>query len=422
MTVAASRCLVALALGLGFGLAVAVLAARPIAAADDSFDDTESQQKTLRDYTRGEERRAHFPDSPLHRALAPWRRFKKQLKEATGLDFIVSAMGFGQLATQSERLATAVAASENVGAWELFDDPRWGRGQLEWWLVAIINPGGVNGTDFQQALGSLWETHPASTDPGRAAYTIDYLWWRHTFLDGKLRVIAGKVDPSELLAQNRFIGDARESFISASLSAQPTLPFLGEPGLGGGAGVVSDRWHVAAAAVDADAHSGAIDFDSVSDGRWNGFGEIALRPSFPGIGDGIYRLTGGYTPKLGDGDDEQRGWGFAASFDQELGERYGAFLWFARGHGRVEELVQNLTLGLVDRAPLGWRHDRIGLACTWGKPADTRQRDQFGVETYWRFQLTQEAAITPDLQLIFAPSRSAAFMKAVFGLRMRIIL
>jgi porin len=43
----------------------------------------------------------------------------------------------------------------------------------------------------------------------------------------------------------------------------------------------------------------------------------------------------------------------------------------------------------------------IGLS--WGKAAESTLRNQFTSELFYRFQLTQFLAITPDVQLIVDP-------------------
>lgn len=54
------------------------------------------------------------------------------------------------------------------------------------------------------------------------------------------------------------------------------------------------------------------------------------------------------------------------------------------------------------------------------KPADGSLRDQFTSELFYRFQLTQFLAVTPDVQLIVDPALSPnTNVLTFFGIRVR---
>lgn len=65
-------------------------------------------------------------------------------------------------------------------------------------------------------------------------------------------------------------------------------------------------------------------------------------------------------------------------------------------------------------------NDVAGIGISFGKAADGSLQDQFTSEAFYRFQLTQALAVTPDLQLIgnpaLEPRRDAL---ALFGIRLR---
>ena len=65
-------------------------------------------------------------------------------------------------------------------------------------------------------------------------------------------------------------------------------------------------------------------------------------------------------------------------------------------------------------------NDVAGLGVSWGKPAIGTLRDQFTSEAFYRFQLTQFLAITPDVQLIVDPALNPNVdVLAFFGVRLR---
>jgi porin len=64
--------------------------------------------------------------------------------------------------------------------------------------------------------------------------------------------------------------------------------------------------------------------------------------------------------------------------------------------------------------------DVAGIGLSWGKPADGLLRDQFTSEAFYRFQLTQFLAVTPDVQLIADPALNPSEeILAMFGIRVR---
>ena len=64
--------------------------------------------------------------------------------------------------------------------------------------------------------------------------------------------------------------------------------------------------------------------------------------------------------------------------------------------------------------------DVAGIGCSWGSPADGALRNQFTTEAFYRFQLTQFLAITPDVQLIVDPALNPTTdVLAFFGIRLR---
>ncbi len=64
--------------------------------------------------------------------------------------------------------------------------------------------------------------------------------------------------------------------------------------------------------------------------------------------------------------------------------------------------------------------DVAGVGFSWGKPSDGALREQFTSEVFYRFQLTQFLAITPDVQLIVDPALNPNIdVLALFGIRAR---
>lgn len=79
-------------------------------------------------------------------------------------------------------------------------------------------------------------------------------------------------------------------------------------------------------------------------------------------------------------------------------------MWFVRGgisDGWVTD--RNLTVGFGYR-PTEHYSDLLGVGVGWSEPANDALRDQITAEAFYRFQVTPNLAITPDLQVIWHPS------------------
>ena len=62
----------------------------------------------------------------------------------------------------------------------------------------------------------------------------------------------------------------------------------------------------------------------------------------------------------------------------------------------------------------------LGVDIGWGKPHDGSLGDQYTAEVFYRFQLAQNLAVTPDIQFLINPANNPNndFI-TVFGIRTR---
>jgi len=94
------------------------------------------------------------------------------------------------------------------------------------------------------------------------------------------------------------------------------------------------------------------------------------------------------------------------------------FSRFGTGDGKRTAVQQSLVAGLVFKQAFGFNNDGLGLGFIWNDPSDGTRRDDYGMESFWRLQLTENIQLTPDVQLYFDPSTgSNGNMEASFGLR-----
>ena len=84
------------------------------------------------------------------------------------------------------------------------------------------------------------------------------------------------------------------------------------------------------------------------------------------------------------------------------------------------QLDRNLSFGAAWR-PTQEYSDLLGVGGGWAQPANPNLRDQYIFETFYRFQLTTQLAITPDVQWILHPTLNPnAGSIWVASLRMRL--
>jgi hypothetical protein len=93
--------------------------------------------------------------------------------------------------------------------------------------------------------------------------------------------------------------------------------------------------------------------------------------------------------------------GVAFNASPALGEH---FLIFLRGGGSVGWFTDaNLSAGFGWR-PTGFPSDLFGIGTGWSRPSDRTLREQWTEEVFYRFHLTENLALTPDVQLVRHPA------------------
>ena len=93
-----------------------------------------------------------------------------------------------------------------------------------------------------------------------------------------------------------------------------------------------------------------------------------------------------------------------------------ARLGFSKGSTPIYN--ESVTLGFIRK--FLYRSDVVGLALNHGSPSNDGLRDQTTIEAFWRFQFSQNFAITPSVQLLIDPALNPVEDEVwVWGLRAR---
>jgi porin len=119
------------------------------------------------------------------------------------------------------------------------------------------------------------------------------------------------------------------------------------------------------------------------------------------------------------------GWGLNGSATWFLMDKWMPFLRGGYAEDGGSLLEASLSAGFGYQWVPG--RDLVGVAFNWGKPNETTWgpdlRDQYTAELFWRWQLAEQLAITPDLQLLVNPANNPQADRVwVFGVRARLAL
>jgi len=270
-----------------------------------------------------------------------------------------------------------------------------------------------------QALGpSLGYAGLFSSTFSDAGVVLTNFYWRQRFAGGRAAFVFGQVDPSDYISVNS-VASPWTGFTNLAFEQQPTLAIPSQ-GLGGAVlWQLDENWGLLAGFADANGDP-SDPFDSAK----NLFDEHEL----------FKHIAIGWAPDWGDRYDQTVQLTFwqvderaQASVDSGHGA---AFLTSARSGNwrpfiRVGYAVDAGVLN--DRAiSIGTGYDArggadlAGLAVGWARAPDSA-RDQYTLEAFYRYDVTDFLQVTPEIQYVLDPAFDPDSNSIlVLGLRLRI--
>jgi len=374
-----------------------------------------------------EERESLYQFDNLQRWLGPYFDWKRRLKDEHGL-----ALGSQFYMLYQDANSSLDGRDDDafgnifrlLGSWTVFKRDNGNLGRIEWRVESRSNFGGF------QAPGSLGSaTGIAALAPG-FAYSENFdldlaiFNWTQGFKNGRAGYAVGRLGFDVYLDAFPFQTFSR-GFINRSFILNPTLPTTGTGAIGGVVkGFVTDKVWLGAQMHDANAASGDFDFDTVQEGEWLKAVEIGYAPSF---GErNTHRVQFTYWEK-----DARtlagvsRGSGWAVSAAHKINDRWFPFVRFGHsdgGGGVAAEDAISAGVEITNRPNEIWT---VGVG--WAKPS----RETFGpgldnetvFETSYKFQLSQNFSLMPDVQLVFDPANNPGESSIwVVGLRAMFVL
>ncbi|WP_425398399.1 carbohydrate porin [Aeoliella sp.] len=360
-------------------------------------------------------RTSHFGRGPLDRLLESPSRWLIDVENSGGPEVIAYYTQMYQPGSQGGPDNWTI--NQELDAYAKWDicQSRLGTGRVYAYYYQVQdNFTRTNTQQFADAAGTVWL--PNYNDADGMFSSLDMLVWEQSSSDQRFQALIGQLDPGVLVDLNHYSGDDTGYFFSEPLATNPVRAFpLAGLGLALD-GELTEGVELVGIISDATADGHYPDFRSLGDGRWFYAGQLTLRPEIGGT-RGWYRVM---YYGIDATETEPRGRGLALSFDQPLGDAYGAFFRFSQADGRRRALRKFVNSGFVWLAPGGWEDDRAGIGFIWGQPTDRRLSDQYGLELFYRWQATARMEFSTDVQWIIDPAlTNARESLAVGGMRVR---
>ena len=257
---------------------------------------------------------------------------------------------------------------------------------------------------------------PTGTFFSEFDFGVTNLYWKQYFFDRRVALVIGTIDVTDFVDVYAMMNPLTH-FINLAFSTNPTIAVPNQ-GLGAAAGaMLTDRLYVQGGFGDANGQPTLAGFNTFfDDSEYFSYVEVGATTSQDRIYlDNVHvtlwhteaRQTAG-TPS---------GSGVAFTAQKFVCDKWLPFFRFGYSDGDAALMQTTFSTGLGLKRE---NNDVAGIGFSWGKSTDGTLRDQFTSELFYRFQLTQFLAVTPDVQLIVAPALNPNVdVLAFFGIRLR---
>ncbi|MEM9058912.1 MAG: carbohydrate porin [Pseudomonadota bacterium] len=360
--------------------------------------------------------------------LEQWQAGKKELTDDTGLSFSIDYTSLAFAATESTGDDFAASGMVRLfGAWELIGSGTPNTGALVFkgehrHAYTDVAPSGL-GFD----IGYVGILNGPFSDQGAR---LTNLYWRQRLGDGRATVTAGLLDVTDYVDAYA-LGSPWTHFSNLVFSTgSGTIGAPNESALGLASGVfLTDNFYAIAGIADANAdptepfHSFGTFFDEKD--FFTSF-EIGWTTSperliFDNIHATFWHTDGSREFGVNDG------WGVAGSASWFIEDQWLPFLrgGFANDGGAL--LEASVSAGVGWQPEPGPGQDVLGFGLNWGRPNGDSfgpgLDDQWSGELFYRLNVSETLAVTPDAQVVVNPALDPTKdLIGIFGLRARLAL
>jgi porin len=352
-----------------------------------------------------------------------WADRKAKIKENTGLDFGIDYNVLGYAATSSAGRDSSASGSARVfGQWELLGRDGPNSGSLVFKIEHRHRLDSVAPVDFSSEIGYAGLVSSVFSNQG---WRATHLYWQQNFAGGRGVFYVGWLDSTDYTdvyaLASPWTGFSNLAFQTGSGS----IGGLPDGSLGAMlGGFLNDNIYAATSIVDANGDA-TKPFDGFSslfgDGETFKTLEIGRTSGADALFVNNAHLTFWQIDEREDAGTPD-GYGVAFSYTQAVGDSFLLFIrgGWAEGGGSLYDKALSVGFG-YSKDP---SRDLLSVGLNWSRPNEstfgTDLDDQYTLEVFQQWQVTENISITPSLQLIkdpaFNPDKDTI---ALFGLRLR---
>jgi porin len=351
-------------------------------------------------------------------ALEPWFAWKREIKDKHGLElsFDYSALYQSASASLTEEDDAASGVVRAYGRWTAV-----GRGTENFGVLVFK-------VENRHRLGTELAPSDLGFEVGYRGMTgslysgvgtvLSDLNWQHRFNGSRTGFIVGRYDPNDYLDVLAY-SNPWTTFSNAAVLFNTSIAL---PDASAGIGFhhwPSDQWSFGFTINDANGTLSEVGF---FDDGWEFYtsGEILWTPGREDRYTKNVHVTLWHVDEREEaGMPQSHGVAFGANWF--FNERWLPFFRAGWSEGGAPMMNAAVTAGLIRKFPT--TEDLIGFGINWGDPSDNTLREQLSGELFFRFQLSQNLALTPSAQLLIDPANNPDEDQIwVLGLRVRLAL
>jgi len=361
------------------------------------------------------------------RLVQPWFDWKADLQEkhgfGLGLDYSTALLSASESGLSGKDSGSG-GIVRIFGAWELVGRGGANSGAFVWKFEHRHKYGTIPAADLELELGGVGIIEPGFSDEGGR---VTNFYWRQRLGGGKITVVGGFVDVTDYLDVFA-LASPWTGFLNFAFSTGATTAFLpNDATLGLAAGtMLSTKVYAVAGLTNAwsDPRVPFRGFETFGEGEYFKSIEVGLTPSPDQIYFDNTHLTFWHV-------DESTlagtpgGWGLNFQYVRYLNEKWMPFVRAGYADEGGSLMERSVSAGFGYQA--AGSRDLLGFAANWGAPNESTWgqglENQYTMEVFYRLQLAEQLAVTPDLQLLIDPANNPDQKSIwVFGIRARLAL
>ena len=342
----------------------------------------------------------------------------ERLREISGLQVGLDYQAVYQAATDSltEETQASSGSARLFGKWQLLGGESANPGSLVFLLEQrheLWNE--LTPAQLGSDVGYLGITGTTFSDNGASLTT---LYWEQALMEGNAGFVAGRIDPTDYIDILGY-ANQRTTFLNLSSLVNPSIA-LPDPGFGFGVGaMLTDQFFVKGLVSDANGSLTDVSFFPGGDEVFT-YGEFGWTPAredrfLTNVHVGAWHVD----ERVEAGVPESQG--IVVSANITIDDVLMPFVRAGWSDGEAPFYKTAISGGFIYYFP-NYR-DLMGFAAAWNEPAASGLADQTTLEAFYRYQFSDNIAITADAQLLLNPALNPDEDQiAVFGLRARVDL